>query len=65
MQLQVLLQGVSWALNFSAIRYPSLKQRLREKEFVAQVKVKDNSVGRHYMFGQGRVAARAGIHVDR
>jgi trimethylamine-N-oxide reductase (cytochrome c) len=62
MQLQALLLGVSLAMNYTALRHPSFKQRLREKKFVAQVKVKDNSVGRSYRFGKGRVTSRPGIH---
>jgi len=62
MRLQALLLGVSWALNYTARRHPSFKRRLGEKQFTAQVKVKDNSIGRCYRFGNGKVTSRAGIH---
>ena len=62
MQLQILLQGVSWALNFTALQHASFKKRLHEKKFIAQVKVKDDSVGRHYHFGKGKVISHSGVH---
>ncbi len=37
-------------------------KQLREKGCVAQIKLLDNSVGRHYTGEDGKVKSKAGIH---
>ena len=62
MRFPIILLGVSTALNVTARQYPAFRERLREKTFIAQVKAKGTSIGRHFMFGDGRVRSKAGVH---
>jgi trimethylamine-N-oxide reductase (cytochrome c) len=49
-------------LKRTAKKYPSFKNRLKEKDFTAQLKVIDNSEGRYFTFSEGKVISRKGIH---
>ncbi|MDP7452735.1 MAG: molybdopterin-dependent oxidoreductase [Arenicellales bacterium] len=62
MRLTLMLFGLSLALKQRARKYPTFKERLKEKNLVAQVKVKDDSVGRYFTFQNGRVRSKSGIH---
>jgi len=46
----------------TARKYPFFRERLKEKNFTAQIKVKDNSAGRYFTFKDGAVTSRSGIH---
>jgi hypothetical protein len=58
----ILLWGVATALRYSALRYPSFKTRLMEKDVLAQIKTQDELSGRWYRFKNGRLKSRAGVH---
>ena len=58
----VVLRGLTMRLNQTAKKYPSFKERLQEKNFTVQIKLQDNSFGRHYTVRDGVVASGAGIH---
>ena len=62
MRLSLMLFGLSLALKQRARKYPTFKERLKEKNLIAQVKVKDDSVGRYFTFQNGRVRSKSGIH---
>ncbi len=64
MKLKVILFGITQALRFTALRFPEFKKRLHEKNFIAQIKVIDGSVGRWYQFKDGKIISRRGIHPD-
>jgi molybdopterin guanine dinucleotide-containing S/N-oxide reductase-like protein len=59
----VLLFGVALAMRLTAWRYPSYRQRLRERDLVAQIRVKEGP-GRYYVIRDGKVSSRSGIHPD-
>ncbi len=61
-KLSVLLYGLLQALRIQAIRYPAFAKRLKEKNFTAQMKVTDDSVGRHFTFRNGKIISGRGIH---
>jgi trimethylamine-N-oxide reductase (cytochrome c) len=61
-KFSALLFGIGATLRLQAWRFPEFAARLREKNFTAQMKVSDNSVGRHFTFRDGKVISRAGIH---
>ena len=42
--------------------YPSFKEHLKEKNFTAQVKILNNSIGRYFIFQNGKVISRGGFH---
>ena len=62
MKLSVLLFGLAQLLKFTAWKHPAFRRRLREKNLVAQIKLQDDSAGRYYIFKDGKVGSRRGIH---
>ncbi|MFQ6121450.1 MAG: molybdopterin-dependent oxidoreductase [Dehalococcoidales bacterium] len=62
MTLSIVLLGLKLSLRRAAIMHPSFKNRLKEKNLTAQIKVKDNSVGRYFTFSDGKIISRRGIH---
>ena len=61
-QFSVILFGLAFLLKRAARKYPSFKNRLNEKNFTAQIKLKDNSQGRHFTFRDGKISSRNGMH---
>ncbi|MCC7038938.1 MAG: molybdopterin-dependent oxidoreductase [Burkholderiales bacterium] len=61
MVFSVLLRILSIALNVHAARSPVLRELMAKKDFVAQIRVKDGSVGRWYRFAAGKMTSAAGI----
>jgi molybdopterin guanine dinucleotide-containing S/N-oxide reductase-like protein len=59
---RALLFTASQLMKQKARTNPSFKARLKEKNFIAQMKVLDNSVGRYFIFHQGKITSRRGIH---
>ena len=53
MKFSTILLGLSWLVRFTAWRNPAFKERLKEKNFVAQIKIADNSRGRIFTFEDG------------
>jgi len=58
----IILFGLNLMLKRAARKHPSYKHRLKEKDFTAQIKVRDNSQGRHFTFQNGNIKSKAGIH---
>jgi len=58
----ILLFGLDFLLKRAARKYPHFKNRLREKDFTAQIKLKDNSQGRYFVFRGGKISSKRGIH---
>jgi trimethylamine-N-oxide reductase (cytochrome c) len=61
-KLKAVLWGLTPVLNLKANRDPEFRARLKEKNIAAQIKLLDDSIGRHFIFQDGRVSSRAGIH---
>ncbi len=61
-KLRAQLFTVSQYMKQAARMHPSFKARLKEKNLTAQIKVVDNSIGRYFIFRQGKVISRGGIH---
>ena len=62
MRLYFILLGLDLLIRFVAWRNTSFRRRLKEKSFVAQIKVSDNTKGRLYIFGKEKLKSEAGIH---
>ena len=62
MRFSLLLYAVYWVLRFTAWRHPAFRERLKEKNFVAQFKTLDSSRGRYFEFRGGRVSSKGRIH---
>ena len=58
----VVLIGLRLLIFVRELQYPAFKNRLKEKNFTAQIKIQDNSAGRYYSFINGKVVSKAGIH---
>ena len=61
-QFSVILLGLSKIIGITAKRYPSFADRLKEKDLIAQIRLRDNSQGRYFIFKNGTVSSQAGIH---
>ena len=64
MKFSAILLGLSWLVRFTAWRNPVFKERLKDKNFVAQIKIADNSQGRFFTFKDGIFSSEAGIHLQ-
>ncbi|MAF49760.1 MAG: molybdopterin-dependent oxidoreductase [Rhodospirillales bacterium] len=64
MKFSVILFGLSLLLHYTAWRYPAFRQRLKEKNFTAQIRTKDRSRGRYFTFHNGKIISRSGLHPD-
>jgi len=62
MKLSLILLGLSILIKYTAWRYSAFRDRLKEKNLTAQIKTWDDSVGRYYVFQDGKVTSKAGIH---
>jgi hypothetical protein len=61
-QLYFVLLGLGKLMNFSARRYPAFRARLKQKNLIAQIKLRDHSQGRYFIFKDGEVRSKHGIH---
>ena len=64
MRFSLLLYGLSLLLRYCAWRYPAFRARLAEKNFTAQMRTKDGTAGRAYVFKDGKVRSRGGVVSD-
>ena len=58
----LILWVVALLIRVSAMLHPAFKERLREKNFTAQIKTNDRALARSYTFEDGKVISRPGIH---
>jgi len=56
------LTGLGVALGLTARRYPQFAARLRERDLVAQIMVRDRSAGRHFSIKNGKLRSSARLH---
>jgi trimethylamine-N-oxide reductase (cytochrome c) len=61
-QFATILFGLEKVIHRTAKKYPAFKARLAEKNFTAQIKIIDDSVGRYFTFDKGKVFSRRGLH---
>ena len=57
-----ILLNVKVILRLTSLLYPSFRHHLGEKNFTAQIRTKDNRVGRYFTFRDGRLISKRGIH---
>ncbi len=62
MQFRFLLFSAAQYMKLSAIRYKSFREHLKQKNCIAQIKIADNSIGRYFIFRQGKIISKSGIH---
>ena len=64
MKLAIILYALVWLLRITAWRYPAFRKQLKEKNFTAQMRTQDRTVGRWFTFHDGRITSGAGIKDD-
>ena len=64
MRFSLILLGLSWLLQLTALRNASFRARLKQKTLIAQIKIADDSRGRIFTFTDGKIRSKAGIHPD-
>ncbi len=61
-KFSILLYGFLQTLRYKARKYPAFAARLKEKNFTAQMKTKDDSHGRYFTFKNGKIISKSGVH---
>ncbi|HKN11137.1 MAG TPA: hypothetical protein VJ376_16905, partial [Pseudomonadota bacterium] len=64
MQFPLILFGLAQLLKYTAWRHPAFRGRLKERNLVAQIKARDEEIGRWYAIRGGRVTSGAGLRGD-
>ena len=62
MRLAVILWGIPQAMRACAAVFPKFKERLKERDCIAQFQTKDQPKGRWIQLKDGRISTGAGIH---
>jgi trimethylamine-N-oxide reductase (cytochrome c) len=60
--LRVILRGLFDLFRARALVDAGFRARIAEKNCIAQIRTKDGSVGRYFVFSAGRVRSKAGLH---
>ncbi len=62
MRFSIILWAMVQALRFTRLRYAEFRNRLKERNVIAQFKLLDNSAGRWVQIEDGRIRSGKGIH---
>lgn len=60
--LKTILFGLAHILRRTAKKYPAFLEEIQRHNCTVQIKLKDDSLGRHYTFRNGVLTSSAGIH---
>lgn len=60
--LKGILFGVSAMIRFTSVRSSVFRDQLREHDLVAQIRLKDGSIGRYYCLHGGKLSSTTGLH---
>jgi hypothetical protein len=60
----IVLFSTKMLFKLTAMRFQFFKNRLREKNLTVQIKLKDNSRGRYFIFRRGSIISKGGIHAS-
>src|SRR6195256_3191931 len=64
MKFKIILWGMAQLLKYAAWRYPAFRARLKERNLVAQIKARDEEIGRWFAIRDGKVTSGAGLRAD-
>src|SRR6516162_7235820 len=64
MKFSLILWGLAQLLRYASWRYPVFRARLKERNLVAQIKARDEEIGRWYAIRNGRFSSGAGLRAD-
>ncbi len=62
MKLRGLLFASNQYMQQASRRHPEFREHLSQKNLTAQIKVMDNSLGRYFVFKNGKITSKSGIH---
>lgn len=62
MRFSIILWAMVQALRFTRLRYAEFRNRLKERNVIAQFKLQSNSAGRWVQIENGRIRSGTGIH---
>ncbi|MCL4790103.1 MAG: pyrogallol hydroxytransferase large subunit, partial [Verrucomicrobia bacterium] len=60
--LKTILLAIPVLISRTARRFPEFQRILHERNCIIQIKLRDGSIARHYIFHNGTVKSRAGAH---
>ena len=60
--LRTILSALPFMLRRAARSHPAFRAMLRERDLVAQIRLKDGSIGRHFTIESGTIRTAAGLH---
>ena len=61
-KFSVILFGLAQLLRLARRRHPAFAARLKERNLIAQIKARDEEIGRWYAIRDGKVASGSGLH---
>ena len=61
-QFATILFGLEKMIKRTSRKYPAFAERLKEHNLTAQIKIVDDSAGRYFIFEDGRVRSKTGVH---
>src|SRR5262249_60930537 len=64
MKFQIILWGMAQLLRYAAWRHPAFHARLKERNLVAQLKARDEEIGRWYAIRDGKLTSGRGLRAD-
>ena len=59
-----ILFGFAQVLKLAARRHPAFRARVAERNLVAQIKARDEEIGRWYEFRNGKITSGRGLHTE-
>ena len=62
MKFSIILFGLYYLLKITAFFYPSFRERCKQRNLIAQIKIADDSRGRFFIFSGGKIKSKSGIH---
>jgi trimethylamine-N-oxide reductase (cytochrome c) len=60
--LKTILFSIPILILWTARKYPEFRKTLQKHNCVIQIKLRDSSIARHYIFQNGKVKSRAGVY---
>ena len=64
MKFKIILSGMAQLLAYAAWRHPAFRARLKERNLLAQLKARDEEIGRWYAIRDGKVTSGSGLRAD-
>ena len=64
MKLSIILFFLPWMLRIQSLMHKKFRERLKEKNLIVQMKVTDDSVGRFYIFQNGKIISKDQLDIE-